>query len=65
LRKTFADGLTAYRQQDWDVAQAHFEACLRIAPDDGPTRVFLDRIGILRSSPPGTGWDGVWHFDKK
>ena len=65
LRKAFADGLAAYRQQDWDAAQAHFETCLRIAPNDGPARVFLDRISMLRSSPPGPDWDGVWHYDKK
>jgi len=66
LRKTFAEGLAAYREQNWDGAQAHFEACLRIAPDDGPSRVFVDRIRVLRSSPPGRpDWDGVWHHDKK
>jgi adenylate cyclase len=65
LRKTFTDGLASYRRRDWDGAQAHFEACLRIAPDDGPARVFLDRISVLRSSPPGPDWDGVWHYDKK
>jgi hypothetical protein len=59
MRKTFAEGLGAYRQQDWDAAQAHFEACMRITPDDGPARVFLERISILRSSPPGADWDGV------
>ena len=65
LRKTFTDGLASYRRRDWDGAQAYFEACLRIAPDDGPARVFLDRISVLRSSPPGPDWDGVWHYDKK
>lgn len=65
LRKTFADGLAAYRQLDWDSAQVHFEACLRIASDDGPARVFLDRISVLRSTPPESDWDGVWHYDKK
>ena len=64
LRKTYAAGLAAYREQDWDGAQARFEECLRIMPDDGPARVFLDRIGLLRSAPPGPRWDGVWHHDK-
>jgi adenylate cyclase len=64
LRKTYAAGLVAYRARDWDGAQAHFEECLRIMPGDGPARVFLDRVGVLRSSPPGSDWDGVWHHDK-
>jgi len=65
LRKMFAEGLAAYRGQDWDGAQARFEACLRIVPDDGPAREFLERIGVLRSSPAGPDWDGVWHQIKK
>lgn len=65
LRKTFAKGLAAYRDQNWDGAQAHFEAGLRAMPDDGLTRLFLERIGVLRSSPPGPDWDGVWHHLKK
>ena len=65
LRETFTDGLASYRRRDWDGAQAYFEECLRTAPDDGPARVFLDRISVLRSSPPGPDWDGVWHYDKK
>src|ERR1700730_2755473 len=36
LRELFADGLAAYRQQNWDDARAHFEKCLRIAAEDGP-----------------------------
>ena len=56
LRKTFAEGLAAYRSQDWDGALAHFEECLRIMPDDGPTRVLLDGVGVLRASAPGLDW---------
>jgi len=65
LSEAFAEGLAAYRRQDWDEAQAHFEACLCVLPNDGPSQVFLDRIDVLRSSPPGPDWDGVWHYDKK
>jgi len=46
--------------------KAHFEACLRITPPmTGPARVFLERISVLRSSPPGADWDGIWHYQKK
>ena len=65
LREVFADGLAAYRRQDWDGAQTHFESCLRIAADDGPTRLFLERIALLRSAPPPADWDGVWRFSHK
>ena len=60
----FADGLAAYRKQDWNAAEATFAECLRITPDDGPSRVFLERIRELRSDPP-RDWDGIWHHLKK
>jgi len=65
LRSLFSEGLAAYRQQDWDEAQAHFESCLQISTEDGPSRLFVDRIAHLRSTPPSSNWDGVWHVSKK
>ena len=60
MRDIFEEGLRAYRDQDWDQAQARFETCVRIKPDDGPARVFVERVQILRKKPPGERWDGVW-----
>ena len=65
LRDTFAEGLAAYRRQDWCAASAQFEACRRLVPDDGPSAVFLERIARLREEPPSAGWDGVWHLKTK
>jgi adenylate cyclase len=65
LRDLFAEGLAAYRLRNWDEAQVRFESCLRQADDDGPSRVFLDRIVLLRNNPPPADWDGVWRFSEK
>jgi adenylate cyclase len=65
LRSLFGQGLAAYRRQDWDEAQAHFESCLHIAAEDGPTRLFIERIAHLRNAPPSSDWDAVWHISKK
>jgi adenylate cyclase len=65
LRSLFGEGLAAYRRQDWDEAQAHFESCLQISAEDGPSRLFLERIPHLRSTPPSPNWDGVWHVSEK
>jgi Adenylate and Guanylate cyclase catalytic domain len=59
LRNAFAKGLAAYRGQDWDGAQARFEACLCIVPDHGPAGAFLERIDVLRSSAPAPDWSGI------
>jgi adenylate cyclase len=65
LREMYANGLAAYRRQDWDEAQRCFESCQLGDADDGPSRLFIERISLLRCSPPPADWDGVWHFEEK
>lgn len=61
----WAEALAAYRAQDWDAAQRGFEAARDLADGDGPSETYLKRITLLRSSPPGEGWDGVWTMEHK
>jgi adenylate cyclase len=65
LRDEFASGLAAYRRQDWDAAQTHFEGCLDTVVEDGPAQIFLERVGLLRGSPPPADWNGIWHLSEK
>jgi class 3 adenylate cyclase len=65
LRDRFAEGLAAYRVQRWDDARRAFEAALAVAPDDGPSLTFIKRIDRLIAAPPGEGWNGAWHLEKK
>ena len=65
LCKLFADGLAAYRRQSWDEAQTYFESCLQVAAEDGPARLFLKRVTILRGTPPPADWSGIWRLLEK
>jgi adenylate cyclase len=65
LRDRFAEGLAAYRAQRWEDARRAFEAALAVAPDDGPSLTFIKRIDRLIAAPPGKGWNGAWHLEKK
>ena len=65
LRDLFAEGLAAYRRRDWDDAHARFASCLRHAPEDGPSQLFLERIAVLRNEPPPADWGGIWRFAEK
>jgi adenylate cyclase len=65
LRDKFEEGLAAYRARRWDPAHSCFEACLGLKPDDGPSKVFLERSRYLRDHPPDDAWDGVWRFAEK
>ena len=42
-----------------------FEAALVAMPGDGPSMTFIKRIEKLAATPPGEGWDGAWHLERK
>jgi class 3 adenylate cyclase len=65
LRARFAEGLAAYRAERWDEARRAFEAALLSSPGDGPSMTFINRIERLAAAPPGEGWDGAWHLERK
>jgi len=65
LRARFSEGLAAYRAQRWEEARRAFEAALLAIPDDGPSMTFIKRIDKLVAAPPGEGWDGAWHLERK
>jgi adenylate cyclase len=60
LAVAFESALARYRARDWDGAELAFGECLKLAPEDGPSRSFLDRIRAFRQTPPPADWDGVW-----
>jgi len=65
LRDLFADALAAYRERDWDGAERKFQECLKLTPEDGPSRLFEQRVVFLRANPPAADWQGVWHATEK
>jgi adenylate cyclase len=65
LRDLFACGLAAYRERDWDGAERQFQECLKLTPEDGPARLFEQRVVFLRANPPAVDWQGVWHATEK
>ncbi|MBM4181753.1 MAG: HAMP domain-containing protein [Betaproteobacteria bacterium] len=60
LATSFEAALARYRARDWDGAEQAFNECLKQSPDDGPSRVFLERIRVFCETPPPGDWDGVW-----
>jgi adenylate cyclase len=65
LRDAYVGALSAYRRKAWDEARPGFENCLVIAPDDGPSKVFLKRIAQFCAAAPGPEWNGVWSLVEK
>jgi adenylate cyclase len=65
LRERYQQAWKTYLAQEWDLAEATFRECLQIRPNDGPSRVFLERIQVFRRNPPGKDWNGVWQLIEK
>jgi adenylate cyclase len=65
LREQFDRARRMYLGQDWDAAEATLRECLEIRPNDGPSRVFFERVQALRRNPPGKNWNGVWQLVEK
>ena len=64
----FKDGVSKYREMNWDSAQAQFKKCLELNPKDAICQMYIDRCELLRASPPPLvegQWDGVWVMDEK
>ena len=61
----FEEALTAYRGRDLQRAGSLFAECLKVDPQDGPSRVFDSRVKRLVAAPPSEAWDGVWNLDAK
>jgi adenylate cyclase len=65
LRERYDQARAMYLAQQWDPAEMAFHECLKVRPNDGPSRVLLERIHFLRRNPPGDNWNGVWHLREK
>jgi class 3 adenylate cyclase len=65
LRARYSEGLAAYRARRWKDARRAFEAALLAVPDDGPSTTLIKRLDKLETAPPGDGWDGSWHLERK
>ena len=58
-------GRAAYVDGCFEAAIVCFRAAQALRPDDGPSRLFIERCTALGSNGLPAGWDGAWHFDKK
>jgi adenylate cyclase len=62
---SFEEGLVLYRGREWGNAQRCFRDALAANPEDGPSRVYLERCDAYLKAPPPVEWDGVWTMKTK
>jgi adenylate cyclase len=58
-------GRAAYGEGRFEAALACFRATALLRPDDGPSRVFIERCTAFLQDGTPKDWDGIWHFDRK
>jgi adenylate cyclase len=61
----YAAALDAYCRQHWTEALSLFNESLALWPEDGPSRVMVERCRIYQASPPPEGWDCVFEHVRK
>jgi len=65
LRERYEQGRRAFLAREWDLADATFRECLKVRQNDGPSRVLIERIEMLRHNPPAKDWNGAWQLVEK
>jgi len=60
LLELYEAGLTPYRGQRWDEALELYGKCLRLRPNDGPSKLMEWRCRSFRDNPPPEDWDGTF-----
>lgn len=63
--RQYAQALAAYRDADWQAAEARFYQLQQTCDNTALCQVFLDRIALFKHNPPAQDWGGVYTFDKK
>ena len=61
----FHKALEIFHARDWKGAEAAFLKSLYLAPEDVPSRIFLERCQEYQQTPPVEDWDGVIDLTSK
>jgi len=61
----FKDGFNYYHEKQWSQAMNCFEGALKIDPNDGPTKLYVNRTSGFQENPPEDNWDGVFLMKTK
>lgn len=61
----FLKGIELYEERKWKEAEELLKKLLDTYPDDGPSKVYIERCRTYKSSPPPDDWDGVFIMKTK
>ena len=58
-------GRAVFVKRDWKQAISLFRQGIKILPDDGPSRIYVEKCEEYMKTPPPRGWDGVFVLKSK
>ncbi|POR03296.1 hypothetical protein AU468_05420 [Alkalispirochaeta sphaeroplastigenens] len=61
----FSRGRKLYKLMEFSAAKEYFSRALEVDPEDGPSRVYLERCLLYEDNPPPEDWDGVFVMTSK
>ena len=65
LLNTFNTGLELFEKREWEKSGKYFAEVLKITPNDGPSKIYMERcLTYLKKAPPDS-WDGVYNLAVK
>ena len=65
LLAPYNEGMKQYLVRNFDEAYKNFKEALEVYPEDGPSKLYMQRCDILRDFPPPSDWDGVFTMKEK
>jgi len=65
LLDAYSSAISLYNKRDFKSAFEAFKQALQVYPEDGPSKLYLQRSEILRDFPPKPDWDGVFTMKEK
>ncbi len=61
----YLKALKLYRQLKFAEALSVFQSALKVIPDDGPSKTYVERCQTFIDNPPPDNWDGVYRLTSK
>jgi len=65
MLELYNKGLELFNEQQWKSAHKFFTDAINIFPDDGPTKLYINRCNEYIINPPAKDWNGVYALDSK
>ena len=62
---TYINGIRYYHDRRWEQSAECFKYCLKLHPEDGPSKLYLRRVLEYSKNPPPPDWDGVFKMTSK